>query len=238
MLKELAKDLGIPLRRHQRLPLPDPRGRRAPTRCCSASRPGRRSERPEPLEVRHRPALREVARRRCAAAFADVPDAVANTLDDRQALRPRAQEPTTTSSRPTAPTPARPSSSVSSERPGAAWRSVWRPAAASPAGRIAGPRRHAVLGAPRVRARRHQQDGVRRLLPDRLRLHQLGEGAGHPGRAWARLRRGQRSSRTRSASPTSNPLPYNLLFERFLNPEPEVDARHRRRLLLTSAATR
>ncbi len=44
--------------------------------------------------------------------------------------------------------------------------------------------------APRLRARRHRQDEVPRLLPDRRRLHQMGEGAGHSGRAGPRLGRG------------------------------------------------
>ena len=45
-------------------------------------------------------------------------------------------------------------------------------------------------------------------------------------------RRPAASSPTRCASPTSTRSRYNLLFERFLNPERAVDARHRRRLLL------
>ena len=36
---------------------------------------------------------------------------------------------------------------------------------------------------------RHRGDEVSRLLPDRRRLHQVGEVAGHPGRAGPRLRR-------------------------------------------------
>ncbi len=64
-----------------------------------------------------------------------------------------------------------------------------------------------------------QQDGVRRLLPHRPGLHQLGEGARHPRRAGPRLGRRLASSPTRCASPTSIRIPYNLLFERFLNPE-------------------
>ena len=44
--------------------------------------------------------------------------------------------------------------------------------------------------AARFRARRHHPHGVRRLLPDRRRLHQMGQGERHPGRAGARLGRG------------------------------------------------
>jgi hypothetical protein len=47
-----------------------------------------------------------------------------------------------------------------------------------------GPRRPA-----RLRARRHRQDRLRRLLPRRLGLHRLGEEAGHPRRAGPRLGR-------------------------------------------------
>ena len=43
--------------------------------------------------------------------------------------------------------------------------------------------------AARIRARRHRQDEVPRLFPHRRRLHQMGEGAGHSGRAGARLGR-------------------------------------------------
>ena len=46
-------------------------------------------------------------------------------------------------------------------------------------------------------------DGFRRLLPDRRRLHQLGEAQRRAGRPGARLRARARSSPTRSASPIS-----------------------------------
>ena len=63
--------------------------------------------------------------------------------------------------------------------------------------------------APRYRERLefetddHHADGLRRLLPDRRRLHQLGEAQRRAGRARAAARARARSSRTRSASPTS-----------------------------------
>ena len=53
----------------------------------------------------------------------------------------------------------------------------------------AGPRRGGLPRAARLRARRHREDEVSGLLPDRRRLHQVGEGAGDPGRARARLGR-------------------------------------------------
>ena len=71
----------------------------------------------------------------------------------------------------------------------------------------------------RVRARRHHRHGLRRLLPDRRRLHQMGQGAttfrSGPGRgsgagsvvAWA------------LTITDLDPIALGLLFERFLNPE-------------------
>ncbi len=44
--------------------------------------------------------------------------------------------------------------------------------------------------AARLRAEGHRGDEISRLLPDRLRLHPMGEGAGHSGRAGPRLGRG------------------------------------------------
>ena len=63
--------------------------------------------------------------------------------------------------------------------------------------------------APRYRERLdfeiedHRADGLRRLLPDRRRLHQLGEDERRAGRARAAARARARWSPTRSASPTS-----------------------------------
>ena len=48
--------------------------------------------------------------------------------------------------------------------------------------------------AARFRARRHHRHGVRRLLPDRRRLHQMGQGQRHSGRARAAARAPARSS--------------------------------------------
>ncbi len=88
-------------------------------------------------------------------------------------------------------------------------RSLWRDVG----GRAQGLRRPA-----RIRDRRHQPHGLRRLLPDRRRLHQVGQGNGipvGPGRgsgagsvvAWA------------LTITDLDPLRLGLLFERFLNPE-------------------
>ena len=84
--------------------------------------------------------------------------------------------------------------------------------------------------AARIRARRHREDEISGLLPDRRRLHPVGQGAGHPGRARARLGRrlGGRlvadHHRPRSAAlrPDLRALPQS---------RPRVDAGLRRRLL-------
>ena len=64
------------------------------------------------------------------------------------------------------------------------------------------------------------EDGVLRLLPDRPGLHQLGQGSNGipvgPGRGSGA---GSLVGLRAAASPTSIRIPYNLLFERFLNPE-------------------
>ena len=74
--------------------------------------------------------------------------------------------------------------------------------------------------APRVRDQDHRADGLRRLLPDRRRLHQLGEGRtacrSGPGRGSGA---GSLVAYCAAASPTSIRSRYDLLFERFLNPE-------------------
>ena len=63
------------------------------------------------------------------------------------------------------------------------------------------------------------QQGLRRLLPGRRRLHQLGQGQRHPGRPGPRLR--QRASMAAYAMGITDldPLEHGLIFERFLNPE-------------------
>ena len=77
-----------------------------------------------------------------------------------------------------------------------------------------------------VRARRHRLDGLQRLLPDRVGLRQVGEGQRHRGRPGPRL--GRRLDRRLLLRITDlDPLRYDLLFERFLNPErvsmPDID---------------
>ena len=87
-----------------------------------------------------------------------------------------------------------------------------------------------VRRAPRLRDRDDQEDGVSRLLPDRLGLHPLRARAGHPGRPGPRLGRrqprrlGAAHHRRRSARlrPDLRALPQSRA---------RVAARYRRRLL-------
>ena len=72
-----------------------------------------------------------------------------------------------------------------------------------------------------------EQDGLLRLLPDRVGLHQLREGQRHRRRPGPRLGGRLASSPTACAITDVDPLRYDLLFERFLNPErvsmPDID---------------
>ena len=88
----------------------------------------------------------------------------------------------------------------------------------------------ALSRAARVRDQDHRADGVRRLLPDRRGLHQLGEVERRPGRARPRLgRRLARRLRARDHRPGSAPLrpPVRALPQ----PRARVDAGLRHRLL-------
>ena len=91
-----------------------------------------------------------------------------------------------------------------------------------------------VQRAARLRARRDHEDGLRRLLPDRRRLHQGGARPRHPGGSGPRLggglARGVRAPHHRRLPAQVRPAVRAL-------PESgaRVDARHRRRLLLRAA---
>ena len=86
-----------------------------------------------------------------------------------------------------------------------------------------------------ARARRHHADGVRRLLPDRVgpdpvRARAAGSASG-PGRGSAA---GSVVSYCLRITDL-DPLRYGLIFERFLNPERDADARHRHGLRRASS---
>ena len=75
------------------------------------------------------------------------------------------------------------------------------------------------VDAARLRDRDDPEDGLPGLLPDRRRLHQLGQAQRLPGRAGPRLGRRLAGGLLAATSPTSIRSRYDLLFERFLNPE-------------------
>ena len=82
-------------------------------------------------------------------------------------------------------------------------------------------------GSADYEARRHRADGLPRLLPRRRRLHQLGQGPRHPGRARVAVRRPASIVAYAMGITELDPLEHGLLFERFLNPErvsmPDID---------------
>ena len=81
-----------------------------------------------------------------------------------------------------------------------------------------------------VRVERHHQHEVRGLLPDRRRLHPLGEGAGHPRRPGARLGRGL-GGRLVARDHRPRPAPLRPAVRALPQPRAGVDAGLRRRLL-------
>ena len=127
-----------------------------------------------------------------AELFADLPEALANTIEiaKRCAFRPKGRKPILprfVSRRAGAS-----EEELLAARDRGAARARPRPGlearlAASAAG--AGLHARGLREAARLRARRHLQDEVPRLLPDRRRLHQVGQGQRHPGRAGPRLGR-------------------------------------------------
>ena len=87
-----------------------------------------------------------------------------------------------------------------------------------------------VRRAPRLRDRDHRADGLRRLLPDRRRLHQLGEAQPRAGRARPRLGRGlARRVRARHHRPRSVAL--RAAVRALPQSRARVDAGLRHRLL-------
>ena len=126
------------------------------------------------------------SRAEMAALFADLPEALASTVEiaQRCAFRPRTRKPIL------------PRFSVGDGAPVDEARRTARRApkrassAASPrTGSRPGRTDRGLPRAARLRARRHRGDEISRLLPDRRRLHPVGEGAGHSGRAGPRLGR-------------------------------------------------
>ena len=116
----------------------------------------------------------------------------------------------------------------SSRRPTAATRSTTSSSCASKGS--SSRYEHGDAGAARaapVRAEDDQGDGLRRLLPDRLGLHPLREARTASASARAAARPPARSPPTRLEITDIDPIRYDLLFERFLNPGrkemPDID---------------
>ncbi len=116
------------------------------------------------------------------ALFADLPEACDNTLAiaRRCAVMAETRKPLLPVCPKVRPAPRR-------TRRCGPWRARGWPGAWMPLARMR--RRGALWRAAGIRAGRHRRDGLPRLLPDRRRLHPVGEGAGHPGRAGPRLGR-------------------------------------------------
>ncbi len=174
--------------------------------------------RPQPVQVRRRRVLPQDRRPRCGDLWRDCPEACDNTLRHRRAVR-RASSREGGNLMPRFPVP-----DGESEQ---SWfvKEVERGLHHRYPARHPGPR----PPAGGVRDRRHRRDGLPGLLPGRRRLHQLGQGARHPGRPgpWLRRRvdRGVRDAdhrpRPARARPDLRALP---------QPRPRLDARLRRRL--------
>ncbi len=163
-----------------------------------------------------------------AALFADLPEAIENTVEiaRRCSYRPRPRKPIL------------PQFVVGTEDTHEAEAAELR--AASRSGPRAPPRRHSgassrrerggLQEAPRLRTRRHHAHEVSGLLPDRVRLHQMDEGARHPGRAGPRFGRGLGGGLVaHDHGPRSDPLRASL--RALPEPRTRVDAGLRHRLL-------
>ena len=157
------------------------------------------------------------------ALFADLPEACDNTL----AIAERCEVAFTEGNgtyMPRYPVPAGGERGVLVRPGGRA-----RPAGALP-GRGAG--RGPAAGG--VRDRGHPADGLRRLLPGRRRLHQLGQGAGHPGRPGPRLGR-RIDRRVRDADHRPRPAGARPAVRAVPEPRAGLDAGLRHRLRRASA---
>ena len=95
---------------------------------------------------------------------------------------------------------------------------------------LAGHRRGGLSRAARLRARRHHPHELCGLLPDRGRLHPMGEGAGHSGRAGPRLRR-RLAGRLCADHHRSRSDPLRPAVRALPQSGTRVDARLRHRLL-------
>ena len=216
-------ELGMPLVAHQRLPLPDAARTPRRTRSCSASRPARRS-RTNALEVRDRPALREEAAGDARTRSRDVPEAIANTIE----VARRCELELKTASCQFPDVPGRPRRTLETRSTRGARRGLEerlrRAAAVSATDRPTTPRPTRTASTTSWRSSTRWASPATSSSSPTSSTGAKGR-ASRSGRAAAR--RPAAWSRTRSASPTSTRLQYDLLFERFLNPErgsmPDID---------------
>ena len=216
----LAEGARTPGRRHQRRALPQARRpRRARRAALHRARQGSQRRRPDAL--RSRALLQERAGDRRAASR--IGRTCSRTRSDRR------RESTSSSGRSTTcrRSRCRPASRRENEllttlatggREGALRRSA--------------PRQRA--RAARLRARRHHEDGLRRLLPDRRRLHQGGARPRHPGGTRPRIGR-RLARRVLAAHHQRLSAQVRSAVRALPESRARVDARRRRRLLLRAA---
>ena len=208
------RDRRAAARRDRRRPLPAPRGR-ARARGAALHPVGRLAQEPEPLEVRHRPVLLQVAcgdgarlSRLRARDGAHARDRRALHRHDRAREHPAARVPDARRAR-----LVRLSRRALRQRAPAALRQGHARAA----------------GAAEVRAQDDPRDGLLGLLPDRLGLHPLRA----PERDLRRPRPRQRSGLARRLLPRDHghrPDPLRPALRALPQPGPQVDARHGHRL--------
>ena len=209
---------------------PRPAARRARTTCTTRTphdatshaallcvQSGSTLERPEPLQVRRRRVLPEDRRRRCGTSSATTPRPATTRCSSPSAA--------TSSSTP------RPTTCRASRCPRARPRTPGSMKEVAKGLDVPVPGRHPRRGAQagRLRGRRHQPDGLPRLLPRRRRLHQLVEEQRHPRRSGPRLRR-RLDGRVRDAHHRPRPAPARPDLRAVPQPRPRLDARLRRRL--------
>ena len=216
-LLRLAKDLAIPLVATNDLHYTKRRGRQGPR--GAALRPVRLDpDGPQPVQVRRRRVLPQDPRARCATCSASCPRPATTPCSSPSAATSRSSRARAATCR------GSPARRARTRSPGSSRRSSAACEAATPRAS-----RTYAHGAGALRDRRHPREGLRRLLPRRRRLHQLGQGQRHPGRSrsWLRCRL---DVRLRHAHHRPRPGPARPDLRAVPQPRAPVDARLRRRL--------
>ena len=202
---------------HQRRPLPPPGGRRGARR-AAGHRDGERSGRSQAIPLSRPGVLRQV-RSGDAGAL--------SRSSSRRWPTPR-EWPSSASSTSRSATSFPSFPGPPNTRPTRSCWIIWP--APAPSGATDRPCRRRSRPAG-LRARRHRQGGVRRLLPHRPGLHRRRPGAGHPGRTGPRLRR-RLARGLRARDHQRLPAQVRPPVRAVPQPRAGVDARHRRGLLL------